>query len=200
MLLASSVFSPLPTMSYEEYLERGALSNMKLEFLGSVVYAMAGGNQIPQLPHWKNHHRPADPATMAQMLRPGFKKSCHHPLREAVFYPDISVICDAKLMSSAKPITDPLLVVEVLSPSTRKYDLSRKLEQYKLIPSLRHIVFIDAIVFIDSESIGAQIYTRREGEVWPGFPHTYTSREDSLVLGEWAISIPLAEIYEDLEF
>ena len=46
------------------------------------------------------------------------------------------------------------MVVKVLSASTRTHDQTNKLEEYKPIPSLRHILFLE------SESIRAQLHTR----------------------------------------
>lgn len=180
-------------MSYEDYLEYNERHNVKMEYLGGVVYAMAGGTNF--------HARLSGTMITALSLRLR-SRGCFTlssdvlvatPAKDAVFYPDATVIC-GKMIHSTAPIGDPILVVEVLSASTRKYDLGTKFEQYKLIPSLRHIIFVDA------QAVGAQVFTRAEGQVWPGFPLTYISLTDSLELSELAISIPLAELYEDLEF
>lgn len=60
-----------------------------------------------------------------------------------VFEPDIVVRCGEKLADNAVKITDPLLVVEVLSPSTRIRDLNTKLAGYLRIASLRHYLIVD---------------------------------------------------------
>ena len=73
-------------------------------------------------------------------------------------YPDASVICDQPEYQDARRdvLLNPVLVVEVLSPTTREYDLSLKAGFYRTIPSLQ------MLVFIDSESRYVQRQTRQE--------------------------------------
>ncbi len=61
----------------------------------------------------------------------------------SVFEPDIVVRSGNKLPDDALKITDPMIVVEVLSPSTRARDFNTKLTGYLSIPSLRHYLIID---------------------------------------------------------
>ncbi len=184
-------------MSDEDYLEFNERSPAKMDFLGGVVYAMAGGT---------NFHAflgAAIGAAIGTALHTRLRgRGCFTlgsnmlvstPAKYAVFYPDATRVC-GKMINSSAPITEPILIVEVLSASTRKYDLGAKPSEYRLIPSLRHIVFVD------SQAKGAQVYLRGGSEGWPGFPVTYALLTDSLELSEPAISIPLAELYEDLEF
>lgn len=51
------------------------------------------------------------------------------PAREAGFYPDVSVFCRPGADLGDAALTDPVLVVEVLSPSTRNFDLGDKFVQ-----------------------------------------------------------------------
>jgi Uma2 family endonuclease len=59
-----------------------------------------------------------------------------------VRYPDIGVDC-GQFLDEALAADAPTLVVEVLSDSTRAFDLVRKVEEYKSVQSLRHIVLVD---------------------------------------------------------
>ena len=59
-----------------------------------------------------------------------------------VFEPDASVHCGERLPPSALKLTDPLIVVEVLSPSTSARDVGAKLEGYFRLPSLRHYLIV----------------------------------------------------------
>lgn len=59
----------------------------------------------------------------------------------AVMYPDAFVRCGAA-DEDATSVDDPVLVVEVESPSTKRYDMNEKRWAYQSIPSLRHLVFI----------------------------------------------------------
>jgi Uma2 family endonuclease len=77
-------------------------------------------------------------------------------------YPDLSVICGPVQRPPHDPhaATNPRLVVEVLSPSTRAFDLSAKRTAYQRTEGLAHILFID------SERVGVELWTRGEGRAW----------------------------------
>lgn len=64
-----------------------------------------------------------------------------------VFNPDASVVLQPSELFEYQPgmtaVRNPILVVEVLSPNTRGRDFSKKLPAYKLIPSLRQIIYIE---------------------------------------------------------
>jgi Uma2 family endonuclease len=59
------------------------------------------------------------------------------------FYPDVVVTCSPADQQSRFVKREPLLIVEVLSPSTAAYDLGKKFAYYQQIPSLAEIAFID---------------------------------------------------------
>jgi Uma2 family endonuclease len=66
---------------------------------------------------------------------------------EADYAPDAHVVKGAPAIKILRPgltaNTNPWLIVEVLSPSTRDHDWGTKLSRYKKIPSLRHIIYIE---------------------------------------------------------
>jgi Uma2 family endonuclease len=59
-----------------------------------------------------------------------------------VYEPDALVRCGAPLGDDALTVEDPVIVVEVLSPSTRGRDTGAKLEDYFRLPSLRHYLIV----------------------------------------------------------
>jgi Uma2 family endonuclease len=61
---------------------------------------------------------------------------------ETVYEPDALLRCGAPLDGDAVTVTDPVIVVEVLSPSTQSVDLGDKLAGYFRIPSLQHYLII----------------------------------------------------------
>lgn len=63
----------------------------------------------------------------------------------ALRYPDVSVYCghDGAENDCLQSFDDPWLVVEVLSPSTRKTDTEVKLPEYRAVAALQHILYID---------------------------------------------------------
>src|SRR5437660_2835910 len=72
------------------------------------------------------------------------------------FYPDVTVACGEQ---DEKTLKNPVLVIEVLSPSTEKRDRGAKFKAYKRLPSLQEYVLIG------SESKTIEVY-RREGAFW----------------------------------
>ena len=59
------------------------------------------------------------------------------------FYPDVVVSCEAGALTAEITLTQPKVIVEVLSPTTANYDRSDKFQKYRLIPTLREYVLID---------------------------------------------------------
>lgn len=62
---------------------------------------------------------------------------------ETAFEPDALVYCGAKVAPRALEIPNPVIVVEVLSPSTRRIDASKKLADYFRLPSVAHYLIVD---------------------------------------------------------
>ncbi len=86
-------------------------------------------------------------------------------------------------------VPDPVLVVEILSPSTRGHDRAVKLPVYRDMASIRHIVLVDG------ERVHVEYWRRLAALEWrvrdlgPG---------DELVIEELGIRVPLDELYRDL--
>lgn len=79
------------------------------------------------------------------------------------FEPDALVYCGEKLSSTAVQVPNPVIVVEVLSPSTRQFDASIKLVGYFRLPSVAHYLIVDPtepMVVHHSRSAGDTILTR----------------------------------------
>jgi Uma2 family endonuclease len=88
-------------------------------------------------------------------------------------------------------VTNPEIVVEVLSKSTRKFDQGEKMNYYKLIPSLQHIVFID------QAQPFASVYSRTNvPDEW--LNHDYRSLEATVRLG--TLELPMTAIYRKVQF
>ncbi len=81
-----------------------------------------------------------------------------------VFEPDALVRCGERLSGDAVVLDDPVIVVEVLSPSTASRDVAVKMMQYFRLPSLRHYIIIDPgkrLVLHQSRPEGATDVTTR---------------------------------------
>lgn len=128
---------------YDEYLGFEASSNVKHEFLDGQIYAMAGGTP--------EHAALAAAAItlLGPQLRGGDCRPYNSDLRVRTptgltTYPDVTVIRGPREIDGVDPlaITNPALIVEVLSRSTEEYDSGDKFVHYKTFPSLREYVLV----------------------------------------------------------
>jgi Uma2 family endonuclease len=105
--------------------------------------------------------------------------------------PDVGVDC-GEVDQGATFSDAPRLLVEVLSPSTRAFDRVRKLEEYKSLPSLAHILLIDP------DGPKALLWSRDTDGLWT---HVVLSGlEATAELTALGVSLPLADLYEGLTF
>ncbi len=101
--------------------------------------------------------------------------------------PDVVVRCGPRVKGGY--ITDPMLVAEILSPSTAANDRGRKLDFYKTIESLR------TILNIDPDERRVDHWTRHEN----GWTQGATLGAGFVPLAALDAEVKLAEIYEDLD-
>lgn len=102
-----------------------------------------------------------------------------------VAFPDVSVSCEAETGTS---VAHPVVIVEVLSPSTESYDLGHKAAAYRRLPSLRHLVLVH------QDQVAVQHF-HREAESQE-FSLTEINRVDGrLVLGAIGVEIALSDLY-----
>lgn len=89
--------------------------------------------------------------------------------------------------------TAPSVVFEVLSPSARTFDQIRKVDEYKTVPALRHIVLIDPL------QPRVLLWSRADPrEAWVDAEHCYLGAV--LALDRVGVTLPLADIYQDATF
>lgn len=130
--------------SIDEYVALEAYSNVKHEFVDGQIYAMGGGSpehglyaaNVIRILGTQLDGRPCRVQTSDVRIRA--------VATGIVTYPDVSVVCGhAKLdREDRHSVTNPVLLVEVLSPSTAEYDRGEKLSHYQRIPALREVVFV----------------------------------------------------------
>jgi Uma2 family endonuclease len=109
-----------------------------------------------------------------------------------VRYPDI-VVDRYGLRRTALTAEAPVLVAEVLSPSTMKVDLGDKTADYLPLSSL-----MGYLVFAQDE-VKAWAYIRSGDNRFPAGAHVYTGRDISISIPELGIDLPLSEIYTGVE-
>ena len=105
------------------------------------------------------------------------------------FETDITVTCEPFLRGYRGIVQTPLLIVEVLSPSTDRDDVFVKLPVYQRIPSLQEILYVE------TERIGATVYRRAE-EDWQTIE--LAAPEARLQLETVGLDIPLAILYRGI--
>lgn len=150
------------SVSPETYLARERAAAEKNVLWDGEVYAMAGAS-------------PAHNAIVANVLaelramtRRGLCQSfasdlkVYVPLRQGFVYPDATVVCEALAFygESRDVITNPTVLVEVLSEGTEAYDRGEKFRRYQRLASLRDYVLVsqhDRIV---------EVYSRRDDGRW----------------------------------
>ena len=92
---------------------------------------------------------------------------------------------------STARIKNPEIVVEVLSKSTKAYDQSDKLNQDRLIPSLKHILFVS------QDAVFARVYTRTDKpDQW--IDTDYRLLTDTILVGD--MELPMQKIYRKTVF
>jgi Uma2 family endonuclease len=108
------------------------------------------------------------------------------PDRSDTFYvADLAVSCEP-LRAEDRLIRNPVLIVEVLSPSTNVSDRQLKLADYRDIPS------VEEILLIDSQSMFAEVH-RRAGDRW--ITEIPRGPEATLALNSLPLTIALSELY-----
>lgn len=107
----------------------------------------------------------------------------------SIRYPDAFVVC-SPVPHGTPVVTDPVVVFEVLSPSTASTDIGVKNEEYRDTPSIQRYVML-------AQDQQRAIVFAREGDDWVGH---IVSGEAVLQMPEIGIEVPLAEIYEGLAF
>jgi Uma2 family endonuclease len=104
-------------------------------------------------------------------------------------YPDGFVTCTGGENASTV-VSDPVVIFEVLSPSTAATDRITKAREYQAMPSVQRYIMLE------QDRIGATVYTRSSGD----WKHQILIEDSVLVLPEIGVELPLAEIYEGLVF
>src|SRR5438105_4494779 len=178
----------LNLVSVADYLAGELVSPVKHEYLGGVVYAMAGARNVHNLIAG-NVFASLHARLRGRRCRP-FNSDTKIRIRQLTqvrfYYPDASVICRPNPQSDSFQ-DEPAALFEVVSRGTRRIDEGEKRDAYLTIPSL------DVYILIEQETPAAVVFRRTEH----GFVREVYQGLDAVVpLREIEIELPLAEIYE----
>ncbi len=186
---------PKPHLTIEEYIELEKNSEQRFEYFAGEVFSMAGGspnhvrisrnvcNQLTQ--KLEDRDCEAFPGDMR------VKVPADAPYR----YPDASVVCGEQkyeTFQGLEMLVNPILLVEVLSPSTAAYDLDAKFTAYQSIESFREYLAIAQ----DRPHV-----IRHVRQPQGGWLRTDTDGLDNAVtLESLEVTLPLSEIYARVKF
>lgn len=181
------------TISIPDYLAGEEASEAKHEYLGGTVHAMAGGS---------NRHnsiatsallslgsqlrgKPCQPFNSDTKIRIDFSDHTRF------YYPDAMVVCQPNPADDHYQ-SQPVVIIEVLSESTRRTDLAEKRDAYLAIPSLK------ALIFVETGSPSVTVHRRKPDG---GFAiELHSGLDNPVPLPEIDASLPLGELYERVDF
>ncbi|TXC71905.1 Uma2 family endonuclease [Sphingomonas ginsenosidivorax] len=174
-------------LTAEEFLRIDFGPDMKAELDNGVIRMMTGGT--------RDHSRvqmnlaiAVGNALRGSGCRPYGSDMAVRTHDRSVRYPDLTIDCGTPGdQPDDLTLSDPRVVIEVLSPSTRSSDLTVKKDEYRAIAS------VDTIAFIDVDKQALAIHQRIEN----GWTETLFSPAIDLVLPSLGITIPHAEIFTD---
>jgi Uma2 family endonuclease len=174
-----------------DYLAGELVSPIKHEYVGGVVYAMAGarnlhnaikGNAFANL-HVRLRGRSCRPFDSDTKVR------IRLPAQVRFYYPDVSVVCHPNPPTDSYQ-DEPVVIVEVLSRKTRRTDEGEKKDAYLSVPSV-------AVYLLVEQEVALVIAHRRTDR---GFVReVYTGTSAVIPLPEIGTELPLSEIYDSVE-
>ncbi len=184
----------LPDRRYtvEKYLTFERMVGTRHEYLDGYVYAMSPGGSPRHAQIAANVI-----ASLGRQLRSGPCRLYTGGLRVHVdetglyTYPDLSVACGEPRCAEGHALRNPVLLAEVLSPSTARYDRGEKLVHYRRIPSLREYLLIEQDrAYVERHE--------RDGARW--ILHEATGMDAALDLPSVGATLALADVYEGVAF
>lgn len=186
-----------PALKYitaEEYLALEDAADSKHEYYHGEIFAMAGASQ--------NHNRLAlDLGTSANSALKNTRCEAFmsdmkvwSKAKNYFTYPDLTIVCGKAEFYEDRDdiITNPLVIFEVLSKSTKNYDRAEKFDFYRSIPSFQEYILID------QDSIHVEQRYMETRNKW--ILLEYNQITDVIKLAKVDIEIPLREIYRRVEF
>ena len=188
------VVPPLEEKAYtkEAYFELLEQSDFKIEWHGGRIRMMPGTGPA--------HNDLVDNISFAlASSQKGCRvKSSHNAIAiqslDKYLFPDLTVVCgmpDYEPTGIAR-ITNPSIVIEVLSEPTAEYDQTNKFFYYRDLRSLKEYVLID------SRKLYVTNFCRTTNDLW--HIHAYNNLEQSVLFRSLEVAIPMQVIYNEIEF
>ena len=183
----------LPYISISEYKEIEEQSGVKHEYHNGEVFALAGGTinhtkicgNIYVVLRTNMKHKETQCEAFTSELKIFIEA------KNSFVYPDATVVCGKQEVSlkDEQAITNPILIVEVLSKSTAEYDRGDKFFMYRQLPSLIEYVLIE------QEKYVVEVYTKQiDTDLWK--ISRYEGIDNTVSFDSLKINVPMADIYE----
>ncbi len=178
------------TMSVEEYLAFERSAEARYEYIDGDVYLMAGGDSNHSLTK-ANLVRELGVALRGTRCRV-YDSDMKLRLSESKYaYPNASVSCDDRDRGIVEALQYPRLIVEVLSPGTRKYDRGKKSGYYRACPT------IEEYVLVDTEQMLVEVYRRGQNHFWTYHPFGPHEQVEFASIG---VHFSIEALYENVTF
>ncbi|MCL4304080.1 MAG: Uma2 family endonuclease [Anaerolineae bacterium] len=188
------VAQPQKHYSPEEYLALEETAEYRSEYYRGEIFAMSGGSA--------NHNRIARNLIIALEDVPE-GKPCEafitdmrlHVKKNSLYtYPDVMVVCGRieYIKGRTDTITNPVVIIEVLSESTQAYDRGAKFELYRAIETLQDYVLID------QARVHVEYFHKLEDGRW--LLTEFNDLAGVLMLESVGVEIPLSRVYQRVEW
>lgn len=184
---------PHPRLTPLEYLEIERKAEYKSEYFRGEMFALAGASREHNLASGNLYRE------LSQQLR---KTPCEvYPSDMRVeigstglyTYPDVVVVCGKPQFadSAMDTLLNPVLLAEILSPSTEAYDRGRKFEHYRTIESLQEYLLVA------TDRMSVDLYARQPDGRW--LLSTASLPEQTVELRSVECTLHLRDVYEKVE-
>ena len=176
-------------VTFDEYLAFEDATETRHELINGVIFAMTGGTDRHNLICTNLTLVIAGPLKgKCQTFQGQMKLRVAHQTDSDGYYPDLMVSCSP---TDREPLyrSEPVLLIEVLSPSTERVDRGEKLINYLNLPSLQEYVLVAQDV--------PQIEVMRRHAAWQP---EFLFLADSLALESVGLRISVSEIYDTINF
>jgi Uma2 family endonuclease len=185
---AVSALKP-PPLSHADYFALEQREDWRYEYCAGQVYAMSGGTE---------NHALISVSTGAALISALRGKPCrvynsdmklYIRQHDHFCYPDAQVLCERGVRHKLY-VENPVLVVEVLSPSTESYDRGGKFEHYRSIETLEYYLLID------QDRPHVELYERESPTAW----RLTEYKEGRVPLSKLDATLDLADLYAQVDF
>lgn len=182
-------------MTPDEYLEFERKAELRHEFVDGDVYEMAGESLahsqicINIAAEMQRQLKGTD----CQALSPNMKVRAE--TKGLFAYPDLSIVCGRPIFSDLKRdvLLNPKVIVEVLSPSTQRYDQTKKFFRYR-----KEIASLTDYVLIYQDIAFAEHHEKQSNGKWEH--NAFDGIDDLFRIPSINCEIPMAEIYDRVDF